>query len=58
MLELADHIGDAIHKIETLRQEMRLAEEANMKWNLLVGQADIEGEGDTTLIKMYQKILN
>ncbi len=55
--EPVDQVGNAMHRIEILRQGTRSAEETNTEWDL-VGQAGIEGAGDTTLIKMYQKILN
>ncbi len=56
--ELIDQVGEAMHKIEALRQGTKTAEEVNTEWDLLVGQAGIDGAGDTTLIKMYQKFLN
>ncbi len=56
--EPIDQIGDAMHKLETLRQGEKMAEELNTAWDLLVGQASIDGAGDTTLVKAYHKVLN
>ncbi len=53
-----DQVGDAMHKLETLRQGEKTAEELNTEWDLLVGQADIGTDSSATLIKAYQKVLN
>ncbi len=53
-----DMVGDAMHKLEALRQGGKTAEELNTEWDLLVGQAAISTAGDTTLVKAYQKVLN
>ncbi len=53
-----DQVGDAMHRMETLRQGGKTAEELNTEWDLLVGQAGIDGAGDTTLVKAYHKVLN
>ncbi len=58
MFRPIDQIGDAMHKLETLRQGEKTAEELNTEWDLLVGQAGIDTAGDTTLVKAYQKVLN
>ncbi len=53
-----DMVGDAMHKLEALRQGGKTAEELNTEWDLLVRQASIDTAGDTTLVKAYQKVLN
>ena len=53
-----DQVGDAMHRLETLRQGGKTAEELNTEWDLLVGQAGISTAGDTTLVKAYHKVLN
>ena len=47
-----------MHKLETLRQGGKTAEELNTEWDLLVGQAAIGTDSAATLIKAYQKVLN
>ncbi len=53
-----DQVGDAMHKLETLRQGGKTAEELNTEWESLVGQAAIGTDSAATLIKAYQKVLN
>ncbi len=57
-LQPINQVGDAMHKLETLRLEGKTTEELNTEWDLLVGQAGISTAGDTTLVKAYQKVLN
>ncbi len=47
-----------MHKLETLQQGGKTAEELNTEWELLVRQAAIGADSDATLIKAYQKVLN
>jgi hypothetical protein len=47
-----------MHALQTLRQGSKTAEDVSVEWGLLVGRAGIAGAGDTTLINLYQKILN
>ncbi len=47
-----------MHKLETLRQGGKTAEELNTEWDILVGQATIGTDSAATLIKAYQKVLN
>jgi hypothetical protein len=53
-----DEIGDAMHALQTLRQGSKTAEDVSVEWALLVTKAGIANAGDTTLINLYQKILN
>ena len=53
-----DQVGDAMHALQTLRQGAKSAEEVSVEWALLVTKAGIGNAGDTTLINLYQKILN
>ncbi len=53
-----NQVGNAMHKLETLRQGGKTAEELNTEWDLLVGQAAIGTDSAATLIKAYQKVLN
>ncbi len=53
-----DLVGNAMHKLETLRQGGKTAEELNTERDLLVGQAAIGADSAATFIKAYQKVLN
>ena len=53
-----DEVGNAMHALQTLQQGWKTAEDMSVEWGLLVGRARIAGAGDTTLINLYQKILN
>jgi hypothetical protein len=53
-----DEIGDAMHTLQALRQGSKTAEDISVEWALLVTRAGIGSAGDTTLINLYQKILN
>ena len=46
-----------MHKLETLCQGGKTAEELNTEWDLLVGQANIGTDSAATLIKAYQRVL-
>jgi len=46
-----------MHALQTLRQGSKTADDS-IQWSLLVTQAGIGNAGDTTLINLYQKILN
>ena len=50
----ADAVGDAMHKLRTLKQGMRSAEELVSEFNLFCSQAGITQSGDTTLINLFQ----
>ena len=51
-----DEVGRAMHALQTLWQGSKSAEAISVEW--LVSQAGIRNSGDTTLINLYQKILN
>jgi hypothetical protein len=53
-----DAVGDAMHKLRTLKQGSRTAEELITEFDLLCGQAGITRSGDTTLINLFQPVLN
>ena len=53
-----DSVGDAMHKLQALKQGSKSAEELITEFNLLCGQAGILGSGDTTLISLFQPALN
>jgi hypothetical protein len=53
-----DEVGDAMHALQTLRQGSKTAEDVSVEWSLLVSKAGIGAAGDTTLINLYQKVLN
>jgi len=53
-----DEVGDVMHALQTLRQGSKSAEDISVDWSLLVSRAGIGNAGDTTLINLYQKILN
>jgi len=46
-----DTIGDAMHKLRTLKQEMKSAEELVTKFNLYCSKAGITRSGDTAIGK-------
>jgi len=53
-----DTIGDAMHKIRTLKQGTRSAEELVTEFNLYCSKAGITRSGDTALINLFQPALN
>ena len=53
-----DAVGDAMHKLRTLKQGSRSAEELITEFNLLCSQAEILMAGDTSLINFFQPALN
>jgi len=53
-----DEVGDTMHALQTLRQGSKSAEDISVDWSLLVSRTGIGNAGDTTLINLYQKILN
>jgi hypothetical protein len=55
---LVDAVGDAIHKLRTLKQGTRSAEEMVTEFNLFCSQAGIMQSGDVTLINLFQPTLN
>jgi hypothetical protein len=56
--EPVDAVGDAMHKLQTLKQGTRSAEELVTEFNLFCSQAGITQSGDTTLINLFQPALN
>jgi hypothetical protein len=56
--EPVDAVGDAMHKLRTLKQGTRSAEELVTEFNLFCSQAGIIQLGDTTLINLFQPALN
>jgi hypothetical protein len=56
--EPVDAVGDAMHKLRTLKQGTRSAEELVTEFNLFCSQAGIIQSGDTTLINLFQPALN
>jgi hypothetical protein len=53
-----DAVGDAMHKLRTLKQGTRSAEELVTEFNLFCSQAGITQSGDVTLINLFQPALN
>jgi hypothetical protein len=51
--EPVDAVGDVMHKLRTLKQGMRSAEELVTEFNLFCSQAGIIQSGDTTLINLF-----
>jgi hypothetical protein len=56
--EPVDAVGNAMHKLRTLKQRTRSAEELDTEFNLFCSQARITQSGDTTLINLFQPALN
>ena len=56
--QLVDAVGDAMHKLQTLKQGTKSAEELVTKFNLFCSQAGITQSGDITLINLFQLALN
>jgi hypothetical protein len=56
--EPVDVVGDAMHKLWTLKQGTRSAEELVTEFNIFCSQAGITQSGDTTLINLFQPALN
>jgi hypothetical protein len=56
--ELVDAVSDAMHKLRTLKQGGKLAEELVTEFNLFCSQAGITQSGNTTLINLFQLALN
>jgi hypothetical protein len=56
--EPVDAVGDAMHKLQTLKQGTRSAKELLTEFNLFCSQARITQSGDTTLINLFQPALN
>ena len=53
-----DAVGDAMHKIQTLKQGTRSAEAMVTEFNLFCSQVGITQSGDVTLINLFQPALN
>ena len=55
---LVDAVRDSMHKLRTLKQGTRSAEEMVTKFNLFCSQAGITQSGNVTLINLFQPALN
>jgi hypothetical protein len=53
-----DAVRDAMHKLRTLKQGTKSAEELVTEFNLFCSQAGITQSGDITLINLFQPALN
>jgi hypothetical protein len=56
--EPVDTVGDTMHKLRMLKQGTKSAEELVTEFNLFCSQAGIIQSRDTTLINLFQPILN